>query len=158
MWNIRLLARLEVYVIINKFYKNSCLVFVCFINSVFISDQRFGTKVRRRYNDFVSLYDLLLGRFPYRLIPRLPPKKMNIGCKYHGFPLSVFFSFNICFGCFQNLLTLILNFCTQSWCPIHRRTASVAMEMVKPCCTSSGDKSGSYSSVLFHIRWGWHTA
>lgn len=44
-----------------------------------VTSKRFGTKVRRRYNDFVSLYDLLLGRFPYRLIPRLPPKKMNIG-------------------------------------------------------------------------------
>lgn len=32
--------------------------------------------VYRRYNDFVSLYDLLLARFPYRLIPKLPPKKI----------------------------------------------------------------------------------
>lgn len=37
--------------------------------------------MRRRYNDFVALHELLLGRFPYRLIPKLPPKKM-VGGKY----------------------------------------------------------------------------
>nr|CAD7263324.1 unnamed protein product [Timema shepardi] len=38
--------------------------------------QRFGALVRRRYNDFVALHELLLGRFPYRLIPKLPPKRV----------------------------------------------------------------------------------
>lgn len=33
--------------------------------------------VYRRYNDFVAFHDLLLARFPYRLIPKLPPKKMG---------------------------------------------------------------------------------
>uniref|UniRef100_T1JGV2 PX domain-containing protein n=1 Tax=Strigamia maritima TaxID=126957 RepID=T1JGV2_STRMM len=41
-----------------------------------ISSQRQKTQVRRRYNDFVALHDLLLLRFPYRSIPRLPPKRM----------------------------------------------------------------------------------
>ncbi|KAL6262228.1 sorting nexin-8-like isoform X1 [Pogonomyrmex barbatus] len=41
-----------------------------------ITSKRFNSVVYRRYNDFVSLYDLLLARFPYRLIPKLPPKKI----------------------------------------------------------------------------------
>jgi len=44
--------------------------------------------VYRRYNDFVSLYDLLLARFPYRLIPKLPPKKIVGGehaCIYYTY-------------------------------------------------------------------------
>jgi hypothetical protein len=32
----------------------------------------------------VALHELLLGRFPYRLIPKLPPKKM-VGGKYSCF-------------------------------------------------------------------------
>ncbi|RMX44458.1 hypothetical protein pdam_00010065 [Pocillopora damicornis] len=32
--------------------------------------------VNRRYNDFVAFHDMLLARFPYRLIPTLPPKKL----------------------------------------------------------------------------------
>ncbi|XP_011329869.2 sorting nexin-8 isoform X2 [Ooceraea biroi] len=41
-----------------------------------VTSKRFNSVVYRRYNDFVSLYDLLLARFPYRLIPKLPPKKI----------------------------------------------------------------------------------
>ncbi|PSN58321.1 hypothetical protein C0J52_00167 [Blattella germanica] len=41
-----------------------------------VASKRFSSLVRRRYNDFVALHELLLGRFPYRLIPKLPPKKM----------------------------------------------------------------------------------
>ncbi|XP_022905142.1 sorting nexin-8-like [Onthophagus taurus] len=41
-----------------------------------VSSQKRGVKVTRRYNDFVALYELLLSRFPYRIIPRLPPKKI----------------------------------------------------------------------------------
>ena len=41
--------------------------------------QRYKTTVLRRYNDFVAFYELLLLRFPYRMIPRLPPKKMMGG-------------------------------------------------------------------------------
>ncbi|XP_069684985.1 sorting nexin-8-like [Periplaneta americana] len=47
-----------------------------------VSSKRFGSLVRRRYNDFVALHELLLGRFPYRLIPKLPPKKM-VGADSH---------------------------------------------------------------------------
>ncbi|XP_015182254.1 PREDICTED: sorting nexin-8-like [Polistes dominula] len=41
-----------------------------------VTSKRFNSVVCRRYNDFVSLHELLLARFPYRLIPKLPPKKM----------------------------------------------------------------------------------
>ncbi|XP_067213141.1 sorting nexin-8-like isoform X3 [Linepithema humile] len=41
-----------------------------------VASKKFNSVVYRRYNDFVSLYDLLLARFPYRLIPKLPPKKI----------------------------------------------------------------------------------
>ncbi|XP_067005219.2 sorting nexin-8 [Anabrus simplex] len=41
-----------------------------------VSSKRFSSLVRRRYNDFVALHELLLGRFPYRLIPKLPPKRI----------------------------------------------------------------------------------
>ncbi|KAL1130761.1 hypothetical protein AAG570_012002, partial [Ranatra chinensis] len=40
--------------------------------------QRFTSRVYRRYNDFVSFHELLLCRFPYRLIPNLPPKKIGV--------------------------------------------------------------------------------
>lgn len=41
-----------------------------------VTSQRYKTTVLRRYNDFLALHELLLLRFPYRLVPRLPPKKM----------------------------------------------------------------------------------
>ncbi|CAG9767171.1 unnamed protein product [Ceutorhynchus assimilis] len=41
-----------------------------------VCSKRFNTKVTRRYNDFVALQELLLSRFPYRLVPSLPPKKI----------------------------------------------------------------------------------
>ncbi|CAH1395473.1 unnamed protein product [Nezara viridula] len=41
-----------------------------------VTSKRFSSHVFRRYNDFVAFYELLLGRFPYRLIPKLPPKKV----------------------------------------------------------------------------------
>ncbi|XP_076275606.1 sorting nexin-8-like [Rhynchophorus ferrugineus] len=43
-----------------------------------VTSKRFGVNVTRRYNDFVALQELLLNRFPYRLIPNLPPKKIII--------------------------------------------------------------------------------
>lgn len=41
--------------------------------------ESYSTRVRvlRRYRDFDALNDLLLSRYPYRLVPRLPPKKLN---------------------------------------------------------------------------------
>ncbi|KAF5285783.1 hypothetical protein FQA39_LY04244 [Lamprigera yunnana] len=43
-----------------------------------VSSRRFNSKVTRRYNDFFALYELLLNRFPYRMVPRLPPKKLLV--------------------------------------------------------------------------------
>lgn len=31
-----------------------------------VASKRFGSKVTRRYNDFVALHEVLLNRFPYR--------------------------------------------------------------------------------------------
>lgn len=42
-----------------------------------VSSKKFSSRVTRRYNDFLALHELLLSRFPYRLIPRLPPKKIT---------------------------------------------------------------------------------
>ena len=42
-----------------------------------LDSQLHGTSVHRRYSDFEVLHELLMARFPYRLVPRLPPKKMN---------------------------------------------------------------------------------
>ncbi|KAK3089854.1 hypothetical protein FSP39_007091 [Pinctada imbricata] len=41
-----------------------------------VTSQTYKTTVLRRYNDFLAFQELLMMRFPYRLIPRLPPKKM----------------------------------------------------------------------------------
>ncbi|XP_041364313.1 sorting nexin-8-like [Gigantopelta aegis] len=41
-----------------------------------VTSQRCKATVLRRYNDFIALYELLMLRYPYRIIPRLPPKKM----------------------------------------------------------------------------------
>ncbi|XP_071960510.1 sorting nexin-8-like isoform X2 [Antedon mediterranea] len=36
----------------------------------------YKTTVMRRYNDFIALHEVLLQRFPYRMVPTPPPKKM----------------------------------------------------------------------------------
>ena len=41
-----------------------------------VTSQRFKTTVLRRYNDFLALHEMIMMRFPYRILPRLPPKKM----------------------------------------------------------------------------------
>ncbi|XP_070270365.1 sorting nexin-8 isoform X3 [Myotis yumanensis] len=41
-----------------------------------VSSQRFRASVYRRYNDFVVFHALLLQKFPYRMVPALPPKRM----------------------------------------------------------------------------------
>ncbi|KAM5229361.1 sorting nexin-8 [Ctenodactylus gundi] len=41
-----------------------------------VSSQRFRSSVCRRYNDFVVFHEVLLHRFPYRMVPALPPKRM----------------------------------------------------------------------------------
>lgn len=40
-----------------------------------VTSQRYKCVIERRYNDFVALHELLLQKFPYRMIPQLPPKK-----------------------------------------------------------------------------------
>ncbi|XP_074647619.1 sorting nexin-8-like [Tubulanus polymorphus] len=47
-----------------------------------ITSQKCRATVLRRYNDFVSLHEMLLLRYPYRMIPRLPPKKMMGADRY----------------------------------------------------------------------------
>ncbi|XP_062507817.1 sorting nexin-8-like [Corticium candelabrum] len=41
-----------------------------------------GTSIQRRYSDFEILHDYLHRRYPYRLIPRLPPKKVNPSSRF----------------------------------------------------------------------------
>ncbi|KAL1494219.1 hypothetical protein ABEB36_009848 [Hypothenemus hampei] len=43
-----------------------------------VTSKKCNSKVTRRYNDFVALQELLLNRFPYRLVPSLPPKRIII--------------------------------------------------------------------------------
>ncbi|XP_070617460.1 sorting nexin-8 [Erythrolamprus reginae] len=41
-----------------------------------VSSKRFRCSVYRRYNDFVVFHEMLLQKFPYRMVPGLPPKRM----------------------------------------------------------------------------------
>ncbi|XP_028905416.1 sorting nexin-8 isoform X2 [Ornithorhynchus anatinus] len=41
-----------------------------------VTSQRFKSSVYRRYNDFVVFHEMLLQKFPYRMVPALPPKRM----------------------------------------------------------------------------------
>ncbi|KAG1700942.1 Sorting nexin-8 [Nymphon striatum] len=47
-----------------------------------VSSTRSKSVVKRRYNDFVALFEVLLLRYPYRIIPRLPPKKVNTDAQF----------------------------------------------------------------------------
>lgn len=47
-----------------------------------VASRRFKSKARRRYNDFLALHDLLMIKYPYRMVPRLPPKKI-VGADAH---------------------------------------------------------------------------
>ena len=40
--------------------------------------QALKSSVRRRYKDFEMFHELLLSRYLYRLVPRLPPKKLPV--------------------------------------------------------------------------------
>lgn len=55
------------------------------------SNQR-QTSVRRRYSDFYWFWETLLKRYPFRVVPNLPPKKIS-GSKY------IYIYVYICFGC-----------------------------------------------------------
>ncbi|NXX71420.1 SNX8 protein, partial [Spizella passerina] len=41
-----------------------------------VSSKRFKCSVYRRYNDFVVFHEMLLHKFPYRMVPALPPKRV----------------------------------------------------------------------------------
>ncbi|KAG8432999.1 hypothetical protein GDO86_017316 [Hymenochirus boettgeri] len=41
-----------------------------------VSSQCFKSSVYRRYNDFVVFQEMLLQKYPYRMVPTLPPKRM----------------------------------------------------------------------------------
>nr|XP_060641808.1 sorting nexin-8 [Anolis sagrei ordinatus] len=41
-----------------------------------VSSKCFKCSVYRRYNDFVVFHEMLLQKFPYRMVPALPPKRM----------------------------------------------------------------------------------
>ena len=41
-----------------------------------VTSRNYKASVLRRYNDFVAFQEMIMTRFPYRLVPRLPPKKM----------------------------------------------------------------------------------
>lgn len=43
-----------------------------------VSSQRRGSKVIRRYSDFVWLLDCLQKRYPFRVLPLLPPKRVGV--------------------------------------------------------------------------------
>lgn len=47
-----------------------------------VASSRRGSKVIRRYSDFVWLLDCLHKRYPYRILPLLPPKR--VAGKQHG--------------------------------------------------------------------------
>lgn len=60
------------------------------------------TKVIRRYSDFVWLVDVLWKKYPYRLIPELPPKKFASKLTKHRLNLNFYTFTNIDFpsrGC-----------------------------------------------------------
>ncbi|KAG1145731.1 hypothetical protein G6F37_009355 [Rhizopus arrhizus] len=42
-----------------------------------VQSEKWGTRVLRRFSDFWWLWEVLLKRFPYRLIPHLPPKQFT---------------------------------------------------------------------------------
>lgn len=43
-----------------------------------VASQRRGSKVIRRYSDFVWLLDCLQKRYPFRILPLLPPKRVAV--------------------------------------------------------------------------------
>lgn len=46
-------------------------------SSIIVASSESSMSVVRRYSDFVWLQDVLLKRYPFRLIPELPPKKIG---------------------------------------------------------------------------------
>lgn len=48
-----------------------------------VTNPRRGSKVVRRYSDFVWLLDCLHKRYPFRVLPLLPPKRVAGMCPYY---------------------------------------------------------------------------
>lgn len=47
-----------------------------------VRNEKTGLYVERRYSDFVWLLDALTRRYPFRMLPSLPPKRLTVGGKY----------------------------------------------------------------------------
>lgn len=45
-------------------------------NEYLVESKNYKSQVRRRFRDFETYHELLLARYPYRLVPHLPPKKL----------------------------------------------------------------------------------
>jgi hypothetical protein len=48
-----------------------------------VESEKMGCKVLRRFSDFWWLWEVLLKRYPYRMMPNLPPKKLG-GSKFNS--------------------------------------------------------------------------
>lgn len=42
-----------------------------------VESEKLGSKVLRRFSDFFWLWEILLKRYPFRILPNLPPKKLG---------------------------------------------------------------------------------
>jgi sorting nexin-8 len=67
--------------ILNRYTVYQIITEVCYLHSSYIihvlrSVQR-GTPVIRRYSEFSFLWDCLYRRYPFRLFPALPPKRVG---------------------------------------------------------------------------------
>lgn len=56
-----------------------------------VESEKLGCKVLRRFSDFWWLWEILLRRYPYRIMPNLPPKKLG-GSKvtFQNYLLEIF--------------------------------------------------------------------
>jgi hypothetical protein len=44
---------------------------------LFVGGHQRGSTVQRRYSEFAFLWDCLVRRYPFRLLPQLPPKRIG---------------------------------------------------------------------------------
>jgi hypothetical protein len=61
------------------------LLLLLYVVVLFLLYQRHKNKVSRRYNDFVALHEVLCLKYPFRIIPQLPPKKAVNGLEFFFF-------------------------------------------------------------------------
>ena len=55
----------------------NALTFFCFFLARCGWTSQRGSTVHRRYSEFVFLWDCLVRRYPFRLLPQLPPKRIG---------------------------------------------------------------------------------